>query len=137
MYRTVKGSIPALPTETFFRPQKTNKRHIQHKDFPRPCILKFRTTTNNTRYFIVPTAHTEQFKNSFFVKKKDKTIIDWNPLNESQVQAETITDFSCLIYDSNTQSHAHTPPSYMIANIGSLRHSGSDTKFSKIRRYFS
>ena len=34
MYRTVRGSIPALPTETFFRPQKTNKRHIKPKHFP-------------------------------------------------------------------------------------------------------
>ena len=35
----------------------------------------------------------------FFVK----TIADWNQLNESQVQAETITDFSRLICGSNTQ----------------------------------
>ena len=34
MFRTVRGSIPALPTETFFRPQKTNKRHIKPKHFP-------------------------------------------------------------------------------------------------------
>ncbi|KAK2179427.1 hypothetical protein NP493_491g02043 [Ridgeia piscesae] len=34
MYRTIKGSIPALPTGTFFRPQKTNKRHIQPEHFP-------------------------------------------------------------------------------------------------------
>ena len=34
MYRPVRGSIPALPTETFFWPQKTNKRHIKPKHFP-------------------------------------------------------------------------------------------------------
>ena len=34
MYRTVKGFIPALPTVIFFRPQKTNKRHVQPKHFP-------------------------------------------------------------------------------------------------------
>ena len=34
MYQTVKGSIPALPTQTFFRLQKTSKRHIQPKHFP-------------------------------------------------------------------------------------------------------
>ena len=33
----------------------------------------------------------------------DRTIVDWNQLNESQVQAETITDFSRLICGSNTQ----------------------------------
>ena len=101
MYRTVRGSIPALPTETFFPPQKTNKRHIQPKQFPDHVSSHFvqQLTTNNTRCFIVPTAHTEQFKNSFFVE----TIVDWNQLNESQVQTETITDFSRLICGSNTQ----------------------------------
>ena len=98
MYRTVRGSIPALPTETFFRAPK-NKLQTQH--FPDHVSSNFvqQLTTNNTRCFIVPTAHTEQFKNSFFVK----TIVDWNQLSESQVQAETITDFSRLICGSNTQ----------------------------------
>ena len=70
MYKTVRGSIPALPTETFFRPQKTNKRHIKPKHFLDHVSSNFfqQLTTNNTRCFIVPTAHTEQFKNSFFVK---------------------------------------------------------------------
>ena len=64
MYRTVKGSIPALPTETFFRPQKTNKTHIQPKHFPDHVSSIFfqQLTTNNPRCFLVPTAHTEQFK---------------------------------------------------------------------------
>ena len=70
MYRTVRGSIPALPTETFFRPQKTNRRHIQPKHFPdhgsSKCFQQL--TTNSTRYFIVPTTHPEQFKNSYFCK---------------------------------------------------------------------
>ena len=48
-----------------------------------PQIFSNNQKTNNTRCFIVPTAHTEQFKNSFFVK----TIADWNQLNASQVQA--------------------------------------------------
>ncbi|KAK2177906.1 hypothetical protein NP493_572g00000 [Ridgeia piscesae] len=67
MYRTAKGSIPALPTEIFFRPEKTNKRHIQPKHFPDHVSSNViqQITTNNTRCFIVPTTHTEQFKNSF------------------------------------------------------------------------
>ena len=103
MYRTVRGSIPALPTETFFRPPKTNKRHVNPKHFPDHLSSNFvqQLTTNNTRCFIVPTAHTEQFKNSFFGIKK--TIADCNQLNESQVQAETITGFSRLICGPNTQ----------------------------------
>ena len=82
MYRTVRGSIPALPTETFFRPQKRNKRRVKPKHFPDHISSNFfqQLTNNNTRYFIVPTAHTEQFKNKFFVK----TIADWNQLNELQ-----------------------------------------------------
>ena len=74
MYRTVRGSIPAFPTETFFRPQKTNKRHIKPKHFPDQVSSNFvqQLTTNNTRCFLFPPAHTEQFKNSVFVKKKKK-----------------------------------------------------------------
>ena len=73
IYRTVKGSIPALPTETFFWPQKQTK-DIHPKYFPDHVSSNFvqQLTTNNTRCFIVPTAHTEQSKNSFFLKKKKK-----------------------------------------------------------------
>ena len=100
MYRTVRGSILALPTETLFRPQKTNKRLMKPKHFPEHVSSFFvqQLTTNNTRCFIVPTARTEQFQN-FLVK----TIADWIQLYESQVQAETITDFSRLICGPNTQ----------------------------------
>ena len=67
MYRTVRRSIPALPTETFFRPQITNIRHVQPKHFPDHVSSNVvqQLTTNNTICFIVPTAHTEQFKNNF------------------------------------------------------------------------
>ena len=36
--------------------------------------------------FVVPTAYTDQFKNSYCLK----TITEWNQVNELQVQAETI-----------------------------------------------
>ena len=74
MYRTDRGYIPALPTDTFFRPQKTNKRHIKPKHFPDHVSSNFvqQLTTNNTRCFIVPTAYTEQFKNSFFCKNNSR-----------------------------------------------------------------
>ena len=101
MYKIAEGSIPAIPAETYFRPQKINKRRIQPKHFPDHVSSNFvqHLTTNNTRCYIVPASHTDQFKNSYFVK----TIVDWNKLNESQVQAETINDFSLLSCGSNTQ----------------------------------
>ena len=72
MYRTVRRSFPALPTETFFRPKK--RRYIKPKHFPdhvsSNCFQQL--TTNNSRCFIVPTAHTEQFKNSFFCKNNSR-----------------------------------------------------------------
>ena len=89
MYRTVRGSIPALPTETFFRPQKTNKRHIKPKHFP-----------DHVSSNVVQQHQMFYSTHSFCIKK---TIADWNQLNESQVQAETITDFSRLTCGSNTQ----------------------------------
>ena len=50
-----------------------------------------------------------QFKNSFFVK----TIVDWNQLNESQVQAETITDFSSLISAAQTLNNMRAHPHHI------------------------
>ena len=49
-----------------------------------------RSATNNSRCFTVPTASSNQFKNSFFIK----TIIEWNQLNNLQVQAEITQEFS-------------------------------------------
>ena len=81
------------PSLKYSSGQKTNKRRIQPKHFPDHVSSNFvqQLTTNNTRCYIVPTAHTDQSKNSYFV-----TIVDWNILNELQVQAETITDVSHL-----------------------------------------
>ena len=62
-----------------------------------------RIFANDTRCYIVSTAHTDQFRNSFYVK----TVVDWNKLNKTQVQAETITDFSGLTCGSHTQYHVH------------------------------
>ena len=63
IYQIVMGSIPALLTETFFRPPKNPTKDTF--SLPRPCI--FFLTTTPCRCFIVRTAHTEQFKNSFLV----------------------------------------------------------------------
>ena len=68
---------------------------VQPKHFP-DCVASNvidRSAAYNSWCFIVPTtAFTEQFNNSYFVK----TITDWNQLNESQVHAETVEEFSHL-----------------------------------------
>ena len=73
MYQTVRGSIPALAPHRNILPAPKK----QTKDTPSLSTSQTmypQLTTYNTRCFIVPTTHTEQFKTSFFVKKKKKTI---------------------------------------------------------------
>ena len=83
-------SLPSPLKHSSGPKNQTKDIFMQPEHFPDhvSSFIFLQLTTNNTRCFIVPTAHTEQFKNSFCCKKK--TIVDWNQLNESQVQAETI-----------------------------------------------
>jgi hypothetical protein len=50
-------------------------------------------TSNNTRSFKIPFAHTEQFKNSFFIK----TLVDWNYLEDRIVHARTVEHFKTAL----------------------------------------
>ena len=58
---------------------------------------------NNSRWFVMPATHTDQFSNSYFVK----TIVQWNTLSEPLVRDGTINKFnrhSCGLYIQRTHS---------------------------------
>ena len=90
-----------LNIETFFWPQKTNKRHIQPKHFPdhvsSNLVQQVTTKTPDVSQYLQPTLN--NLRILFFVK----TMVDWNQFNDSQVQTETINNFIRPIYGSNTQ----------------------------------
>ena len=74
MYQTFDESIPAIPIGSFFRTEEVNIRRVEHAD--------------TSRCYIVPTANTDQFKNTNFV--------DWSQLDGSEVPAETIINLSVV-----------------------------------------
>ena len=91
MFKVVEGLVPAMPSDQFFKPRNTNKRHIKTRKFEN-CVsnnLVERSATNNSKPYVVPRSFTDQFRNSFFVR----TVNDWNQLEEDCVTSTTIEQF--------------------------------------------
>lgn len=85
--------MPVIPPEHFLRPQTAKDQSNNVSSQSISCVASniiARSATNNSKYFVVPTAHTDQLKNSCF----EKTITKWNQLSKSKVQAETTEEFS-------------------------------------------
>ena len=103
MFRIVNSSVPAIPPDKCFRSQRPSKRRVKPKlftDYMTVNIIE-RHQNNNSRCFVVPAAHTDQFRNSYLVK----TIVQWNTHSEPQVRAGTINEFSrlsCSLYSQQT-----------------------------------
>ena len=94
MFRIVNGSVPAIPPDKYFCSQRPDKRRVKPKlfiDYMTVNIVE-RHQNNNSRCFVVPAAHTDQLRNSYFVK----TIVQWNTLSEPEVRAGIINEFSHL-----------------------------------------
>ena len=85
MYRVVEGMQPANILSIFFSPKDQTTGPA--KTLP-GCVtanVVKRSATKNPRCFVVPTAHADQFRNSFFLRT----------VNESQVQTEEFSLLSC------------------------------------------
>ena len=90
LYKVVRGMVPAINADEFLIPIR-NKRHIKPRvqsDFHTTNIVK-KFSTNHSECFKIPDSHTEQYKNSFFVR----TVSEWNQLEESHIRAETVNSF--------------------------------------------
>ena len=91
MYKVVEGLVPAMPHNQFFQPKSKGKRQIKAKKFEN-CVTNNvidRSATCNSRPFLVPNSHTEQYRNSFFVR----TTEEWNHLEDSVVTANSVDIF--------------------------------------------
>ena len=92
LFKIAEGLVPAIPSDRYLTPIK-NKRNIKgnpkYKDYVHDNkVEKYETT--NTRPFKIPESrNSQQYKHSFFVQ----TICDWNRLDNSIVNAESVDIF--------------------------------------------
>ena len=94
LYKVVKGHVPAINIDHYFRAQKPKRtiRAKQFEDFVKKNIVE-RSVCNNNQCFKQLPAKTEQFRNSFFVR----TTHDWNILSDNIVNCDTVESFRTLI----------------------------------------
>ena len=95
LYKVACGKIPALPPESFLTPLDNTRRRVRPRRFadhhtPNPIQ---RQACNNSRGFKIPTARSDQYKESFFVK----TPLEWNILSDDIVTKETVGAFSAAV----------------------------------------
>ena len=98
LYKVVKGHVPAINIEHYLKAQRPKKtiRAKQFENFVKQNIVE-NSICNNTQCFKPIPAKTENFKHSYFVR----TVIAWNRLSDSAVNADSITSFRTEISKSD------------------------------------
>ena len=89
-FKVVRGLVPAIPAGNFLQPIE-NKRQIHPKrfsDFTTTNIVE-NLARNHKQCYENISASTTVFKNSFF----PRTIINWNNLEDSTVNAPSVDSF--------------------------------------------
>ena len=95
LYKIVEGHVAALPPKKFLNQIQRPSRMITPKTYAgfetKNIVAKY--AVNISRGFVIPKSEgTEQYISSFV-----KTVTDWNHLEESIVQAETVAAFSAAV----------------------------------------
>ena len=100
LYKIAGGLVPAIDPDVYFTPIR-NKRRIRTtvklKDFITINPVE-NSQTNNSRCFKPYVTNSDIFKFSFF----PRTIIDWNRLEEHQVQATSSEAFRSALRGSSS-----------------------------------
>ena len=94
LFKVVEGLVPAINPEEYLKPQK-QKRRIKprtYENFKSVNIVE-KHSVNHDRGYEIEQCHSEQLKNSFFIK----TVIEWNHLEQEVVHAETAEGFKTLL----------------------------------------
>ena len=101
-YRVVEGLVPAIPPHKFVTQQRPSRqiRSTRNTHYITQNIVEQYTRNNNRCYTIKP-CRTDQYRNSFF----HRTVIDWNHLDNSTVNADSITTFKRLVSEQVASSH--------------------------------
>ena len=94
LYKVVGGLVPAIPPEKYLTPQKTS-RNIRPPNRPDYIVQNpvHNLSRNHDRCLEIPSYNTEQYKQSFL----PRTIIVWNKLNTSIVQASSLEAFKSAL----------------------------------------
>ena len=100
------GLVPAIPPEKYLTPQKTI-RNIRPPNRPDYIVQNpvHNQSRNHDRCLEIPSYNTEQYKQSFF----PRTIIAWNKLNTSIVQASSLEAFKSALAVVRRRWGAPTP----------------------------
>ena len=98
LFKVVKGHVPAINIEHYLKAQRPQRtfRAAQFENVVERNIVE-NSICNNAQWFKPIPAKTENFKHSYFVK----TLIDWNRLSDSAVNADSITSFRTEISKSD------------------------------------
>jgi hypothetical protein len=95
-YKIAGEHIKALPPSQFLVPERKTRRKITAKTFT-DCVTKniiAKYVVKHSRGYKIPESNgSEQYTSSFFVK----TVVDWNQLEESTVQAKTVAAFKAAV----------------------------------------
>jgi hypothetical protein len=96
LYKIAGGHIKALPPSKFLTPVDKSKRKITARTFEGYSTKNIvaRYMVQNSRGYKIPENNgNEQYTSSFFIK----TVVDWNQLEESTVQAKTVAAFRSAV----------------------------------------
>jgi hypothetical protein len=94
LYKVVEGLVPAIKPEDYLTKGR-QRRTIKPKrfvDYVNTNIVE-NSVKNNTKSFDIIQCNTEQYRNSFF----NKTILEWNHLEENIVSATSIESFKSAL----------------------------------------
>ena len=91
-FRIVMGMVPSLQSDDFLTQHRTSSR-IKPKTFDNFASVNVIDKSIKKKFYVVPDAKTNQYKHSFF----RKTVIEWNGLNETEVQSETVESFKAKL----------------------------------------
>jgi ribonuclease P/MRP protein subunit RPP40 len=96
LFKVIEGLSPGIPACDYFTPVR-GKRHIQaskqFKDYKTTNFVEKHQNNNSKCYKTNSQAVSDTKKHSFF----DRTILEWNQLDEMQVNATSVTVFKTLL----------------------------------------
>ena len=106
LYKVVGGLVPAIPPEKYLTPQKAS-RNIRPPNRPDYIVQNpvHNQSRNHDRCLEIPSYSTELYKQSFY----PRTIIAWNKLNTSIVQASSLKAFKSAPAVARRRWGAPTP----------------------------
>ena len=96
LFKIVEGLVPAIPKKdyvTVAREGRNIKPNPKFKGYETKNMVEKYQTTNDRHFKIPEGRHTQQYKNSFFVR----TVVEWNALDNKTVNAGSVDAFKARL----------------------------------------